>query len=266
MLDPKMRKSTEFPVWLNKPETKAKLQGKQVLMYCTGGVRCERAGALLKQQLATEADNLGVSGVFQLQGGIHKYLDERPDGGYWIGKNYVFDKRFAHGAADKEEQESVECLSSCEGCRKPWDKFRGKRRCPTCGVPSLICKTCQDRDADKEDSFSLGKEVRCALCVEEGVSSIREMKERERWELEHYEKTHKPMPFEVEQRAREAAAEKVGGAAPPQKIQEKLAVGSSTDRSDPFPLTSKVLFWVGWFMLTCAPWQGPHFHDLRACH
>lgn len=41
-LDPMMRKSTEFPVWLDKPETKEKLKGKQVLMYCTGGIRCER--------------------------------------------------------------------------------------------------------------------------------------------------------------------------------------------------------------------------------
>lgn len=40
MIDPKMRKSTEFPIWLDKPETKKKLKGKQVLMYCTGGVRC----------------------------------------------------------------------------------------------------------------------------------------------------------------------------------------------------------------------------------
>ena len=42
MLDPLMRKSTEFPVWLDKKETKEKLKGKQVLMYCTGGIRCER--------------------------------------------------------------------------------------------------------------------------------------------------------------------------------------------------------------------------------
>jgi predicted sulfurtransferase len=39
MIDPMMRKSTEFPVWLDKPETKEMLRGKQVLMYCTGGVR-----------------------------------------------------------------------------------------------------------------------------------------------------------------------------------------------------------------------------------
>ena len=41
-LDPKMRKSTEFPVWLDKPETREQMKGKQVLMYCTGGIRCER--------------------------------------------------------------------------------------------------------------------------------------------------------------------------------------------------------------------------------
>ena len=38
-LDPLMRKSTEFPVWLDRPETKEQLKGKQVLMFCTGGIR-----------------------------------------------------------------------------------------------------------------------------------------------------------------------------------------------------------------------------------
>lgn len=38
-IDPKMRKSTEFPVWLDDPNTREKLKGKQVLMYCTGGIR-----------------------------------------------------------------------------------------------------------------------------------------------------------------------------------------------------------------------------------
>jgi len=41
-LDPKMRKSTEFPAWLDKPETMEMMRGKQVMMYCTGGIRCER--------------------------------------------------------------------------------------------------------------------------------------------------------------------------------------------------------------------------------
>ena len=55
-LDPQMRKSTDFPGWLRKPETQDKLKGKQVLMYCTGGVRCERASALL-QKTACDYDH-----------------------------------------------------------------------------------------------------------------------------------------------------------------------------------------------------------------
>jgi len=50
-IDPKMRKSTDFKAWLDKPETQEQLTGKKVLMYCTGGVRCERASALLKTNM-----------------------------------------------------------------------------------------------------------------------------------------------------------------------------------------------------------------------
>ena len=59
LLDPKMRVSTDFPKWLNAPETKAKLHGKTVMMYCTGGIRCERATALLNQM--TEASSMRPS-------------------------------------------------------------------------------------------------------------------------------------------------------------------------------------------------------------
>jgi predicted sulfurtransferase len=49
--------------------------------YCTGGVRCERASQLLKHEFGHR-----VNGVYQLQGGIEKYLQEFPDGGFWQGK------------------------------------------------------------------------------------------------------------------------------------------------------------------------------------
>ena len=147
MIDPMMRKSTEFPVWLDKPETKEMLRGKQVLMYCTGGVRCERASALLKQKIDTEEDTkeLGIKGVFQLQGGIDKYFKEFPAGGLWRGKNYTFDKRFAHAppaveavertkkvlgdenkAAVEEKIDGIPegaadvVMGKCEACLKPW--------------------------------------------------------------------------------------------------------------------------------------------------
>jgi predicted sulfurtransferase len=80
-----MRVSTEFPMWAK--ENIDSLRDKQVLMYCTGGIRCERASALIR--------SLGHDNVFQLKGGIHKYLEEFPEGSdsQWSGKNYTFDKR-----------------------------------------------------------------------------------------------------------------------------------------------------------------------------
>jgi predicted sulfurtransferase len=58
VLDPLMRRSTEFPEWVEK--NRHKLEGKKVLMYCTGGVRCERASAYVR--------NLGIEDVSQLEG------------------------------------------------------------------------------------------------------------------------------------------------------------------------------------------------------
>lgn len=70
VIDPCMRKSTEFPEWVvNNLDTLK--NAKQVLMYCTAGVRCERASAFLKMK--------GLEEVYQLDGGIHRYLDAFPD-------------------------------------------------------------------------------------------------------------------------------------------------------------------------------------------
>lgn len=196
-LDPMMRKSTEFPLWLDRKETKEKLKGKQVLMYCTGGVRCERASALLKFKMEKDPEikELGIKGVFQLQGGIDKYFKEFPDGGFWAGKNYTFDKRFAHappkidGQLHAKKIDDVDVKGKCEACSQPWDKYRGKRRCPTCGVPSLICKDCFMKD--KSGEKKLAKSIRCELCVEENIRSKGQLKERELKELEVYQENLK---------------------------------------------------------------------------
>lgn len=128
VLNPNMRRSTEFPEWI--AENKHKLEGKKVLMYCTGGVRCERASAYVR--------NLGLEDVSQLDGGIHRYLDAYPkDGGFWIGKNYTFDKRFSHGA------EEVKIISNCVNCTLPWDRYQAQSKCTMCSMEVLLCKICQ---------------------------------------------------------------------------------------------------------------------------
>ena len=188
-VNPKMRKSTDFKGWLEKEETREKVKGKKVLMYCTGGVRCERASALLNAEMGSE-----IEGVYQLKGGIEAYLKEFPEGGYWEGKNFVFDKREAFGVGceggvggvvkkkdkkkkkksnkkssgkDDEDTKGEKVLSSCCVCGAEWDRYVGKKKCYTCGVPVLMCDGCMTEKPDKTDGRRL--EVRCGLCKEEGV-------------------------------------------------------------------------------------------------
>eukprot|EP00980_Cylindrotheca_fusiformis_P009459 scaffold2068_cov96-Cylindrotheca_fusiformis.AAC.15 len=128
-----------------------------------------------------DIQSLNIQGVYQLQGGIDKYFKEFPDGGYWKGKNYVFDKRFSHAPPISKEEE---IMGQCESCHKPWDMYRGKRRCPTCGVPSLICRDCFV--AEKESGKKI-KAIRCDLCVEQGITSKHELRKKDQRLIEEYE-------------------------------------------------------------------------------
>ncbi len=180
-IDPMMRKSTDFTQWLAKEETKEKLKDKKVLMYCTGGIRCERASAYLKKEMGNE-----VEGVFQLQGGIERYLKAFPDGGFWRGKNFVFDKREAVSAGNidgdggvikkekgkkkgKGKQDADEDLpAKCCVCETKWDRYVGKKKCYTCGVPVLMCDKCMSKKPDKTKGMELT--VRCPLCKKENIT------------------------------------------------------------------------------------------------
>jgi predicted sulfurtransferase len=81
---------------------------KQVLMYCTGGIRCERATAYLNEKNVAKK-------VYQIEGGIVRYTDQYPDG-FFRGKNYVFDGRIA-------VRINEDVLGSCSICTQPCDDY-----------------------------------------------------------------------------------------------------------------------------------------------
>jgi len=185
LLDPKMRNSNGFPYWLNLPETREKLNGKRVMMYCTGGIRCERATALLNEITATDP-NFKTQGVYELRGGIERYMKTFPKGGVWKGKNYVFDRRRAQVPAEKPVEDlNKEIESKCANpdCRAPWDDYRGRLKCcgevaegtctagsTRCGVPVMLCDKCFD-DPNVDNS-----KQRCDLCLEGYVPPIARVK------------------------------------------------------------------------------------------
>jgi UPF0176 protein len=86
-INPETRSFREFPAWV---DAHPELKGKRLAMFCTGGIRCEKATAYLRQN--------GFDEVYQLEGGIVKYLEliEEP-ASLWEGECYVFDRRVSVG-------------------------------------------------------------------------------------------------------------------------------------------------------------------------
>ena len=107
-IDPHTRSFSEFPQWVERNE--ALLRGKsKVAMFCTGGIRCEKSTAYLRQ--------LGFDEVYHLEGGILKYLETvAPEDSRWHGQCFVFDERVSvgHGLQPGDHQ-------LCRSCRRPLD-------------------------------------------------------------------------------------------------------------------------------------------------
>ncbi|XP_052501117.1 thiosulfate sulfurtransferase/rhodanese-like domain-containing protein 2 isoform X1 [Budorcas taxicolor] len=139
-LAPDIRKFSYFPSYVD--ENLELFKEKRVLMYCTGGIRCERGSAYLKTKGVCKE-------VFQLKGGIHKYLEEFPDG-FYKGKLFVFDERYALSFNN-------DIVSECSYCGVPWDHY--KLCCtPQCRQLVLTCPACQER----------GFTACCATCQDKG--------------------------------------------------------------------------------------------------
>lgn len=122
---PDIRHFRDFPEYIE--QNLDQFKDKQVLMYCTGGIRCERATAYLKE--------LGVSKqVYQIEGGIHRYAEQFPDG-HFKGKNYVFDNRVAVKVTD-------DILGSCYGCSTPCDDYINCLNVQ-CNHHCIMCAQCR---------------------------------------------------------------------------------------------------------------------------
>lgn len=101
------------------------MKSKPIVMFCTGGIRCEKAGPLM--------ENEGFHDVFQLDGGILKYFEEC-GGEHYVGDCFVFDKRVAVDPDLKETE-----FEQCYGCQavlslkdQQSDKYDPPYTCPNC--------------------------------------------------------------------------------------------------------------------------------------
>jgi len=107
-------------------------QDKNLLMYCTGGIRCEKASAWMKHR--------GFKNVFQLEGGIIKYAQEIKDQGIenkFIGKNFVFDERLG-------ERITEDIIAVCHQCGSPCDDHTNCKN-DGCHLLFIQCKSCAEK-------------------------------------------------------------------------------------------------------------------------
>lgn len=122
-------------------------ESTKVLMYCTGGIRCEFFSTLLKQQ--------GIEHVYQLQGGVIKYGAEEKSK-HWLGKLFVFDDRLAVPLSSDE----TPVIGKCHHCQKPADRYYNCANMD-CNELFLCCPDCLKQFAGCcQESCRCGTRVR----------------------------------------------------------------------------------------------------------
>jgi UPF0176 protein len=130
-IDPHTDAFTDFPEYVR--HHLSPNEHRKVAMFCTGGIRCEKATSLLLAE--------GFSEVYHLEGGILKYLEQIPaDESQWQGDCFVFDERVAvtHNLEPGNYR-------MCYDCGLPIPTLDAdKIPCPHCGSTRLVSPSCQD--------------------------------------------------------------------------------------------------------------------------
>lgn len=138
-LDPRTTSFRDFPEWVKKFKQDKTNTNKKIAMYCTGGIRCEKASSLMKEE--------GFNEVYHLQGGILKYLEQvEKEKSLWEGECFVFDDRVC-----LTENLEVGSYKMCFACRMPIteDELNDDRY-----EEGISCLYCYDKTTkDKKDRF-----------------------------------------------------------------------------------------------------------------
>jgi len=144
-ITPDINNFREFPKVIELIKDK---KDKKIVMYCTGGIRCEKASAYLKEN--------GFENVYQLDGGILGFAKEFPDS-VWEGKCFVFDKRLL-SPVNKEDL----AITNCDICDVRCDLYKNcsNNDCDDFCVVCLECEKQYGGCCSKECFIDMQKETR----------------------------------------------------------------------------------------------------------
>lgn len=125
-IDPKTETFRAFPQWADSLAQAAN-KPRKIAMYCTGGIRCEKASAYMKK--------IGFDEVYHLKGGILKYLEDIPqDQSLWQGECFVFDERVSlkHGLKQGDYDMCFACKDPISAADRLKDGFEDGVSCHRC--------------------------------------------------------------------------------------------------------------------------------------
>ena len=142
----------DLPEWVR--EHREELEGKKILTYCTGGIRCEKFSGFLKRE--------GFEQVYQLHGGIVTYgKDEQTQGEGFEGKCYVFDERIG---VEVNHTPGAKVIARCKWCDEPCDE---QINCTytRCNERHFCCPACEQEHDGYCDSVCQDAVVATKLAV-----------------------------------------------------------------------------------------------------
>ncbi|MAH78710.1 MAG: rhodanese-related sulfurtransferase [Rickettsiales bacterium TMED254] len=151
---PKTKTFSEFPDWIK--QNKEILKNKKIAMYCTGGIRCEKASSYLL--------DIGYEDVFQLEGGVLNYLKEVKNKKRWKGECFVFDDRVS--VNDKLEKGN---FIQCFACRNPLSK---KDRLSRDYIKGVSCPNCYSKTSSKKKESFIERQKQINLSKVRGEKHI----------------------------------------------------------------------------------------------
>ncbi|MBJ7555119.1 rhodanese-related sulfurtransferase [Marinomonas spartinae] len=154
-VNPKTDTFRQFPSYVEENLDPAK--HKKVAMFCTGGIRCEKSTAFLKEK--------GFEEVYHLEGGILKYLEEVPqEESLWEGDCFVFDNRVSVNHSLEKGQ-----YDQCHACRMPITEEEKQDERYQQGVS---CPHCFDKYTDEQRQRFIERERQVQLAKERGEAHI----------------------------------------------------------------------------------------------
>ena len=154
-INPQTEAFREFPSYVDKNLNNNEI--KKVAMFCTGGIRCEKASSLMLEK--------GFKDVYHLKGGILKYLENIPkEESLWVGECFVFDQRVAitHGLNEGQ-------YDQCYACRHPLSPNELKSTQYTKGIS---CPYCFNKLTQKKKAGVIERQKQIMLSKSKGENHI----------------------------------------------------------------------------------------------